>query len=151
MNRPKRYIYPPIWLILGFAAIYGLDRFLPLVRFGGTLSTVLGPGLMVLALALLVYAAGLFRRAETNFIPFREATTLVTGGVYRLSRNPMYLAMALMLLGGALHFGALSALLVPPAFMITIEFRFIRPEEAMLRDTFGTDYDTYCRRVRRWL
>ena len=76
---------------------------------------------------------------------------LVTTGVYAYTRNPMYLGMALILLGVACTTGIVSGLLVDPVFMAIIELRFIRPEEQMLRDIFGEEFDTYCARVRRWI
>jgi protein-S-isoprenylcysteine O-methyltransferase Ste14 len=63
----------------------------------------------------------------------------------------MYLGMALILLGCVLTTGCGPALSVPILFMAIIEVRFIRPEEAMLRELFAEEYPAYCRRVRRWL
>jgi protein-S-isoprenylcysteine O-methyltransferase Ste14 len=84
-------------------------------------------------------------------IPFKEVSALVTTGVYRVTRNPMYLGMALVLFGTSITVGAYSALFVAPIFMAIIEFRFIRPEEVMLRELFGDVFDNYCKLVRRWL
>jgi len=75
----------------------------------------------------------------------------VTSGVYRYTRNPMYLGMALVLLGCAVTVGAASALVVPVLFMVIIELRFIRPEEHMLQGLFPQEYPAYCTRVRRWI
>ena len=100
---------------------------------------------------LLVSANGLFTRAGTDVIPFRDVTCLVTNGVYRYSRNPMYLGMAAVLLGCAVTVGAATALPIAPVFMAIIEARFIRPEEAMLRDLFPEEFPAYCRKVRRWI
>ena len=104
-----------------------------------------------MGLLLLVAANGLFVRAGTEVIPFRPVSSLVTGGVYRLSRNPMYLGMALVLLGCALTVGALSALAIPPAFVAIVQVRFIHHEERMLQGLFPEEYPAYCARVRRWL
>ena len=100
---------------------------------------------------LLVHAAGTFKRADTDLVPFQNVTALVTTGVYRVTRNPMYLGMALILLGTACTVGAFSGLFVPPLFMAVIELRFIRPEEAMLREMFGEEFENYCKLVGRWL
>ena len=96
-------------------------------------------------------AGGLFSRAKTGVIPFRNVSTLVTGGIYRYTRNPMYLGMSLVLLGCAVTVGASVALLVPLVFAVIIELRFIRQEEAMLRDIFPEQFAAYCGRVRRWI
>lgn len=148
--KPKRIIYPPIWLVIGLIVIFCANEFMPLARFTGTLGWYLGGFAILIGLVMLVHAGGSFRVAETDMVPFQNVTKLVTGGVYRVTRNPMYLGMALVLLGTAVTVGAFSALLVPPIFMAIIEYRFIRPEEEMLRGIFGEDYVTYCKNVRRW-
>jgi protein-S-isoprenylcysteine O-methyltransferase Ste14 len=147
----KRIVYPPMWLVIGIVAIFALNEFLPGPRFTGTASQVLGGVLLVAGLALLILAGGLFKRAGTDMIPFRNVTALVTTGVYAWTRNPMYLGMALVLLGTAVTVGATTALVVPPVFMAIIELRYIRPEEAMLRQLFPDDFPAYCQRVRRWI
>ena len=147
----KRFIYPPVWLLLGLIAIFTLNETYPGFRFT-SLAGQLGGGLLILVgLLLLVSANGLFVRAGTDPIPFRNVSALVTNGVYRYTRNPMYLGMAAVLLGCAVTVGATLALPVPLVFAIILEYRFIRPEEQMLRRLFPEEYPAYCARVRRWL
>lgn len=110
-----------------------------------------GGVLMGLATVLGFWAVGLFRRARTGVVPFSEATTLVTRGPYRFTRNPMYLAMAGILVGTAIWLGSLTPWLVLPAFMSIIAERFIAREEAMLEGVFGEAYRQYKAAVRRWL
>ena len=147
----KRIIYPPIWLAFGLTAIFVLNEFLPGPRFTSGVSQGLGGALIVIGLWLLVSAGGLFHRAGTDLVPFRNVTSLVTEGVYRFTRNPMYLGMLSVLFGCAVTVGSTFALAVPVLFGIIIELRFIRPEEAMLRELFPADFAAYCERVRRWL
>ena len=150
-NTVRRLIYPPVWLLFGIVGIFCCNEFYPGLRFT-SLAGQLGGGLLILlGLLALVSANGLFVRAGTDVIPFREVSALVTTGVYRFTRNPMYLGMALVLLGCAITVGAATALVIPPLFMVIIELRFIRPEEALLRELFPTEYPAYCQRVRRWL
>ena len=147
----KRIIYPPIWLVIGLGVQFALNRWLSGARFTSEAGQYAG-GVMVMAgLLLLVLANRLFLRDKTDAIPFRNVTALVTDGIYRFTRNPMYLGMALILLGCAVTLGAATTLLVPPLFMVIIEWRFIRPEEELLRGLFPDDFPAYCRRVRRWL
>lgn len=150
-SRPKRIIYPPVWLVIGLILIFVLDQYLPIRRFTGELPQALGSIAIVVGLLLLVLAGGLFKKADTELIPFREVRALVTDGVYRFTRNPMYLGMALILLGTACTTGTLAGVLVVPVFMAIIEVRFIRPEEVMLQGIFGEEFDAYCSEVRRWL
>lgn len=148
---PQRFIYPPIWLLFGLAGVFTCNEFFPGPRFTGLAGQLAGGLLILTGLVLLVFANGLFTRAGTDVIPFRNVTTLVTSGVYRYSRNPMYLGMLLVLLGSAITVGATTALLVPPLFLVVIELRFIRAEEEMLHRLFPGEYAEYCTRVRRWL
>jgi len=147
----KRIIYPPVWLLLGLIAVFVLNEYCPLGRYTSLPAQFVGGGVIVVGLLLLVAANGLFVRAGTDVIPFRTVSSLVTGGVYRYTRNPMYLGMVAVLLGCALTVGVVSALLVPAVFAIIIEIRFIRAEEQMLSRLFPEDYPAYCQRVRRWL
>jgi protein-S-isoprenylcysteine O-methyltransferase Ste14 len=147
----KRIIYPPVWLLIGLIAIFTLNESWPVLRFTSLAGQLAGGLIILVGLVLLVMANGLFVRAGTNVIPFREVSSLVTSGVYRYTRNPMYLGMALVLLGCAVTVGVASALLIPVLFMVIIELRFIRPEERMLQGLFPQDYPAYCTRVRRWI
>ena len=151
MSKPKRILYPPIWMVIGFITIFCLNEFLPLARFTGKFGWYLGGFAIVIGLILLVHAGGMFKAADTDLIPFQNVSTLVTDGVYRVTRNPMYLGMTLVLLGTAITVGAFSALFVAPIFMLIIQLRFIKPEEAMLRELFGEKFDVYCSNVRRWI
>ena len=151
MSQPRRIIFPPIWLLLGLLVIFVLNEFAPLARFTGNMPLALGSFAILIGLALLVHAGGMFKVAETDLVPFRNVTALVTTGVYRVTRNPMYLGMALVLFGTSLTVGAFAGVFVAPVFMAIIEFRFIRPEEQMLRQLFGREYEDYCKLVRRWL
>ena len=147
----KRIIYPPVWLLLGLISIFALNELYPMIRFTSLIFQVLGGVVIVVGLLLLVTANGLFVRAGTDVIPFRDVSSLVTTGIYRFTRNPMYLGMAAVLLGCALTVGVVPALLVPLAFVVIVEARFIRPEEQMLRELFPQEFPAYCQRVRRWL
>ncbi len=94
-----------------------------------------------------------FRRANTTLNPHKpeSARTLVTAGVYRWTRNPMYLGLSTLLFGWGVRLGTLSALLGVLLFVALIQHFQIRPEEHALRMRFGEDYDHYCDRVSRWI
>lgn len=141
---------PPLWLLLFALIAWAQARFLPLGD-AGSLGRGLG-GLLILAgLALMAAAFLEFRRHRTTVIPHRNASALVTTGVYRASRNPIYLADALLLAGLALVWSAVSGLVLVPLFMAVIGARFIAPEEARLRAAFGADYERWAARTRRWI
>lgn len=150
-DKPRRIIYPPIWLVLGVVSIFVLNEFFPGYRFASETWQMVGGAVLFLGLLVLVWAGGLFKKSEVDLVPFKNVATLVNTGVYRFSRNPMYLGMALLLLGCAITVGAANAFFVVPVFMLIIQFRFILPEERMLLDLFPEEYPAYCRRVRRWV
>lgn len=141
---------PPTWLGLALAAVWGLDRVLPLHVFGA-LGDGAGSVLMVLGLALMAAAVLQMMLARTTFIPRRDPAALVTGGVFRLSRNPIYLGDALVLFGFILWRDVPLALPLVPLFMAFIAGRFIRGEEERLRARFGEIFELWAARTRRWL
>lgn len=83
--------------------------------------------------------------------PFEESSALVTGGVFRVTRNPMYLGMALIVLGAALLLGSATPLAVVILLALLLDRAFISPGERMLADTFGDQFQEYRGRVRRWI
>lgn len=105
-----------------------------------------GAGLIFLAGAL-----GLFRRAGTRPEPWQSTTAIVTSGVYRVTRNPMYVGMALAYAALALAFGSPLALALLPPAVLVIHFGVILREERYLERKFRGDYLAYKARVRRWL
>ncbi|MEE4175102.1 MAG: isoprenylcysteine carboxylmethyltransferase family protein [Xanthomonadales bacterium] len=142
---------PPLWLLLCLALAWLLDRYLPLWSPDIAALALLGRGLALVGLAMILWPVTQFLLAHTGLVPFSKATTLVTTGLYRVTRNPMYLGMALMLFGGALVFGSLGALVPIPLFLWVIQRNFILGEERFLAEAFGEAYADYRRRVRRWL
>lgn len=94
-----------------------------------------------------------FLRRHTTINPLHpeKSSALVTGGIYKITRNPMYLGMASLLLAWAVYLQSPLALLGVPAFTVYITYFQIMPEERMLHQLFGTEFAAYCGRVRRWL
>ncbi|MDO5623834.1 MAG: isoprenylcysteine carboxylmethyltransferase family protein [Pseudomonadota bacterium] len=118
---------------------------------------VLGAALGV-ALALaggVIALAGVveFRRARTTVNPLapQKASTLVTTGVFGITRNPMYLGMWLVLAGWGVWLGNAAAWVALPLFVLTINALQIQPEERALRERFGEAFTRYAARVRRWV
>jgi protein-S-isoprenylcysteine O-methyltransferase Ste14 len=111
-----------------------------------------------IALALLgvaAIAAGVleFRRASTTVNPHtpESSASIVTGGIYRFTRNPMYLGMLLMLLGWTVYVANVAAAVVPILFVVYIGRYQIAPEERILSEKFGAPYAAYLGTVRRWI
>ncbi len=106
-----------------------------------------------LGLSLLLYAGLMFKNAGTTVNPFKpEATSdIVDQGLYAISRNPMYLAMALTIFGIVIRMGSWLGLIPLLAFIAYITAFQIKPEEVALEAKFGQDYLDYKARVRRWI
>lgn len=115
-------------------------------------STFLGGLLFFTAGAVLTLGALLeFRRSATTVIPRQAPSALITGGIFRWSRNPIYLADILILLAFALIWGKLLGFLLAPVLAVFLDRRFIRAEEMRLRAAFGDAFDRYAETTRRWI
>jgi protein-S-isoprenylcysteine O-methyltransferase Ste14 len=147
----KRRVLPPVYLLGAFILMVCLHLLLPGPQVFRFPLRYIGLLVLVLALALVLWAAGLFRRAGTTIKPFEESSALVLDGPYRWSRNPIYVGLVGMLIGVGVLLGSVSPFLVIPIFAVAIEVGFIRAEEAGLERTFGAGYAAYKNRVRRWL
>lgn len=102
-------------------------------------------------LALCGWTRCLFLQNQTTMSPFESPVFLITAGPFRISRNPAYLGMALILLGLALLLGTLAPFAMPVLFILIIERVYIPIEERMLTDRFGDRYKKYQTAVRRWI
>lgn len=141
--------YPPVWLAGCAAAAFGLARIVP-GGFGG-LGFWPGNALIVAGVALMVLAAARMLHARTTIIPHEAPAALVTGGIFALTRNPIYLGDVLVLLGLVLRWDALIALPLVPVLGLVLQKRFILPEEGRLRAAFGAAFKAYGARTRRWI
>jgi protein-S-isoprenylcysteine O-methyltransferase Ste14 len=94
-----------------------------------------------------------FRRAKTTINPMKagNASSLVTGGVYRFTRNPMYFGMVLVLIGWVTFLSSPITLIFVPLFVLYINRFQIIPEERVLTWLFGAEYAEYKNQVRRWV
>lgn len=153
MDRLELKIPPVLVVALVAAAMWALAR--------TTLTLDPAPWLRIGSAALLLVkgawmaAAGVieFRRASTTVNPMRpnDSSAIVDSGIYRHSRNPMYLGFLFVLLAWAVWLAAPWSLLGPVAFVAWMTRFQIVPEERALAERFGDDYRAYCRRVRRWV
>ncbi|MCC6006833.1 MAG: isoprenylcysteine carboxylmethyltransferase family protein [Rhodobacteraceae bacterium] len=146
-----RYLdYPPVWLAGAIALVWGQAWLWPPTRVSETLASG-GAALLLAGVVLMGAAAWQFRRHQTTIVPHRAPSALITDGVYAYSRNPIYLADALILGGIGAILGAWATLVVLPAFVWVIGRRFITPEEMRLAQAFGARFEEWAGRVRRWL
>ncbi|WP_273521195.1 methyltransferase family protein [Rhodosalinus sediminis] len=143
---------PPVWLAGALALAWVQARHWPLgLSFGGGWADLAGGLLVGGGLVLVALAAAEFRRARTTIVPHRQASALVTGGIYSRTRNPIYLADLMILAGLVLYWDAVLSLVLVPLLLWVLERRFVIPEENRLRRTFRADFARYAHKVRRWI
>ncbi|MGB5559432.1 MAG: isoprenylcysteine carboxylmethyltransferase family protein [Paracoccaceae bacterium] len=142
---------PPVWLAAFLSVAWGIARLLPGLTVDAVWLRWLGVAIVVAGLGLMVLAIRQMAKHRTTVIPHRQPSALVSTGIFRISRNPIYLGDALILTGAILWWGAVVALPLIPVFIWLIGHRFISPEEARLRTGFGEDFVEWSERTRRWL
>jgi protein-S-isoprenylcysteine O-methyltransferase Ste14 len=149
----KLIIPPPIYMLLFATIMWLLDHYLPLVQIIPETWQMLGLGLIVLAILLDLWSLILFFLSHTTPNPMKpeNVSELVITGMYRFSRNPMYLGLLIMLSGWAIYLGNLIGFFILPLFVITLNIQQIKPEEQVLEKKFGQAYLDYKQRVRAWI
>jgi len=148
MHKP---LLPPAYFLASICAMLALHLLLPLARVLPFPWTLLGTAAVIAGVALNLAADRAFKRHQTTVKPFEVSASLITEGVFRVSRNPMYLGMVLVLLGFAIVLGTLAPFAVYAAFAVLLHYRFVRTEERMLADKFAADWRAYSAQVRRWI
>jgi protein-S-isoprenylcysteine O-methyltransferase Ste14 len=146
-DNPRVRVPPPLIFLALLMLGLLIDRRTPGSNLQIFASVTSGIG----GLMLIVVALGLFRTNKTSPEPWKAANALVSDGIYRFSRNPMYLGMAILCLSAAFFFGSPSAVALTLVAIAVIDRTVIVREEAYLRRRFGADYLAYCGKVRRWL
>lgn len=146
--------FPPLVLVVLFGtAMWLVNLVLPSINLG-LLPRIAG-GLAFFSAGVFCVASGVFKfsLSDTTINPIdaRSAAKLVTSGLYRFSRNPMYLGFVLILIGWGVSLANVFALLAVVGFVKYLTRFQIEPEERALQDVFGDGYIDYKQRVRRWL
>lgn len=152
-DAPKinKNVHPPIVAVIHIALAYLIGYFLRLPFILPEVVRLSGFGLTIIGFLLGVGAFVEFRKAQTTLDPHGSVKALVTNGIYRLTRNPIYLGFLLMVIGFPLNSGHLSGIVVAPLFMTTLSRLVIEKEEAYLEKKFKGEYKSYKSSVRRWL
>ena len=107
--------------------------------------------LIVSGLTCNVIAANQFIKAKTSIIPLTESSCLVKKGIFRFSRNPMYTGMTIFLIGLGVILNNFYNIVVIIGFFLLIRNKFVMKEEELLKETFGEEYLSYIKEVRRWI
>lgn len=144
-------IPPPLTYAVGLGAGLLLSKWIPSRWLPATIPRLLGWALVLAACTLAVPSLAIFLHKKTSIRPDCPATTLAVSGPYRLTRNPMYLSLALLYAGIAFLYQSIWALLLLFPVLFIIDRHVIVPEELYLERRFGSAYAQYRTRVRRWI
>jgi protein-S-isoprenylcysteine O-methyltransferase Ste14 len=153
MHALELRIPPPIVALAIAATMWGISLVVPPVAPPAPLRTVIAIVIAFVGVGIDIVGAVSFFRAQTTVNPMKPTATssLVTSGIYRYTRNPMYVGQAVVLLAWAIWIASIPALLGLPAFVLYLNRFQIAPEERALARAFGEAYAAYRARVRRWL
>lgn len=144
-------VHPPIVALMFILIAYFLGRFAPLPFTAPPILQYLGLALTFVGFLLGVAAFMEFRRARTTLDPHGSTKQLVTSGIYRFTRNPIYLGFLLMVIGLPLNSGLYWGLVMALFYVLTMNRLIIQHEEAYLERKFGKTYTSYASHVRRWV
>ncbi|MBS8262154.1 isoprenylcysteine carboxylmethyltransferase family protein [Roseibium polysiphoniae] len=153
MSWLKTRIPPPVWLLASGFLIWLVARQLPgqNLHFEGQMLLSVLLGAAGIAVELTSVGAFLKRKTTVNPLSPNKAKVFINQGLYRYSRNPMYLGMSLLLLAWIMFLGAILGLIFLAGFMFVLTELQIKPEEEALEAKFGEAYRTYRKKVRRWI
>ncbi len=146
-------IPPPVVAVAAAIIIWGISRLAPQMVMPSGVQWALSLAIVAAGVACSVAGVLSFRHARTTLNPTKpeEASSLIRTGIYRFTRNPMYLGLSLVLVAWAIFLSSAWALLGVAAFVLYMSRFQIAPEERALSKLFGSEYESYKARVRRWL
>jgi protein-S-isoprenylcysteine O-methyltransferase Ste14 len=142
---------PPVWLLAFMIAVYFQKQVWNPLGFDAGFANFLGWVLILAGLAIFGWAFLQFRSHKTSVVPRNTPKAFIAAGPYKYSRNPIYLADAIVLLGFALIQGSATGILLVPVFTRIILIRFINGEEAGLKAAFPEEFAAFCSKTRRWI
>lgn len=145
--------YPPLITLLFMLMIYLMTLLIPFFNIGFLILNELSGVVFCVSVLVILSSGWRFKKAKTTVDPTtpEKTTSLVTSGIYRYSRNPMYLGLLGFLIAEVLLLGNLLGLALLPFYMMTMNKRFIEPEEIALESLFEQAFTDYKQKVRRWL
>ena len=141
---------PPVIILIAILFQIALHKLLPIMIIFEKMDWI---GIVMGFLGFFIFtgSALLFRINKTTMIPFQDPSFLITNGIYKYTRNPMYLGMLFVQFGIAIYFGSISPFIIPFLFIPIMNSRIIQHEEVMLEKQFGESYIIFKNSVRRWI
>ena len=145
---------PPFLFLISIGAGVLMSRFVhpwPVPGLEGLARAAVGLAVVFTGVGLAFAALGLFKRAGQEPEPWKPTPSIVSGGIYRYTRNPMYVALGVVQIGVGLGVGNLWIVALTALSWVAVYVVAVRPEEAYLEGKFGDEYRRYRARVRRWI
>jgi len=141
---------PPVIILIAILFQIALHKLLPIMIIFEEMDWI---GIVMGFLGFFIFTGStlLFRINKTTMIPFQDPSFLITNGIYKYTRNPMYLGMLFVQFGIAIYFGSISPFIIPFLFIPIMNSRIIQHEEVMLEKQFGESYIIFKNSVRRWI
>ncbi|MEE3165013.1 MAG: isoprenylcysteine carboxylmethyltransferase family protein [Pseudomonadota bacterium] len=144
-------LYPPHFLLISVIVMLAIWYVFSSSNPKNIFLMSTGWVLIVSGLTCNVIAANQFIKAKTSIIPLTESSFLVKKGIFRFSRNPMYTGMTIFLVGLGVILNNFYNIAVISGFFLLIRNKFVMKEEELLKETFGEEYLSYIKEVRRWI
>lgn len=146
-------IPPPIVTLIGILLIFLSKDYILILYLHPHLQNTLSLLFLIIGFVIIFLATKEFKKSETTVNPMKPETStkLVTSGIFRYTRNPMYLGLASILLASCFYFSSLLGIIIyVPLFIFYITVFQIIPEEESMKSLFNDEYLDYCSKVRRW-
>lgn len=152
-DRPaiNKYVHPPVVAMFFIIVTILLGRFVPLVSELSRTIRNIGFGFVVVGFLFGLAAFLEFRKAKTTILPHGSVSNIISSGIFRFTRNPIYLGFLFMVIGFPLNYGSVWGIIAAPFFITTMNRLVIEKEEAYLEKKFKEEYTSFKSRVRRWL
>ncbi len=146
-------VIPVLQIFIAILLMVALAKLVPESSYFWPFSLSLSVVLFILAAIIGLLAVYSFRQEKTTVNPIRleKSSSIVSSGIYRFSRNPMYVALLLIIIAVAVYLQNITSFFIIPIFIIYITRYQIMPEERMLMLLFGEEFKEYCQKVKRWL
>lgn len=144
-------ILPPTYFFICLIIAAALHYTLPLIQIINYPFSLIGFLFFAIGTALNIWPDQQLKKEKTTVKPFEMPAVLLQTGAYRISRNPMYLGMSLLLIGAGFILGSISSFIGVLLFVAAMEIVFIPQEEKNMREQFGEEFEAYKKKVRRWI
>jgi protein-S-isoprenylcysteine O-methyltransferase Ste14 len=150
-DNPEIKLPPPVIFLSFFLTAVALKHFIPLVGIAAPIRQIIGAVLAVVGFSIIALALLKFREHRTTILPDASASAMIQDGIFARTRNPIYLAFAMLYIASGFYFQVVWAFVLLPFLIVVIQLNLIRREEAYLERRFGTEYLAYKRKVRKWV